>query len=77
MRSSFPSLIILFCAATLGFSVEPDAEDARPFVRGGIYDKPFMTSLGGRAMFGGYADAQFRFERADGFTEEITFALEN
>ena len=41
----------------------------RPFVRGGVYDKPFLTRLSGRAAIGGYAEAHVRHERADGFLE--------
>lgn len=45
----------------------------RPFVRGGVYDKPFETRLGARTAFGGYAEAHARYERADGATEEAGF----
>jgi hypothetical protein len=38
-----------------------------------VYDKPFITRLGGRTGIGGYADVHFRFEREAGVTEEITF----
>ncbi len=45
----------------------------RPFVRGGVYDKPFENRLGSRTAFGGYAEAHARHERADGATEESGF----
>lgn len=45
----------------------------RPFVRGGVYDKPFENRLGGRTAFGGYAEAHARHERADGAAEESGF----
>lgn len=45
----------------------------RPFVRGGVYDKPFENRLGSRTAFGGYAEAHARFERTDGAAEESGF----
>jgi hypothetical protein len=45
----------------------------RPFVRGGVYDKPFLTRLGGRTAIGGYAEAHARFERVDGQRDESGF----
>jgi hypothetical protein len=49
------------------------ADTTRPFVRGGIYDKPFLTRLAGRAAIGGYAEAHARYERADGARQESGF----
>lgn len=49
------------------------ARTERPFVRGGVYDKPFETRAGSRTAFGGYAEAHARHERADGATEESGF----
>lgn len=51
------------------------ASASRPFVSGGIYDKPFITRLGGRTTIGGYGDFQFRAEREAGVTEEVSFKL--
>jgi hypothetical protein len=51
------------------------AQPELPFVQGGIYDKPFITRLGGRTSIGGYGDFQFRTERENGVTEEVTFRL--
>ena len=48
-------------------------DTTRPFVRGGIYDKPFATRLAGRTAFGGYAEAHARFAREDGATVESGF----
>lgn len=45
----------------------------RPFVRGGAYDKPFMTRLGGRTAIGGYAEAHARYQRADGLRDDVGF----
>jgi hypothetical protein len=45
----------------------------RPFVRGGVYDKPFQTRLFGRTAIGGYAEAHARWEATDGVTEDAGF----
>lgn len=45
----------------------------RPFVRGGVYDKPYLTRLGGRTTLGGYAEAHARWERVDGQTDDAGF----
>ena len=45
----------------------------RPFVRGGVYDKPFLTRLGGRTALGGYAEVHARLERVDGRRDESGF----
>lgn len=47
--------------------------DERPFVRGGVYDKPYLTRLAGRAVIGGYAEAHARYERVDGLRDEAGF----
>lgn len=45
----------------------------RPFVEGGQGDKPYLFDLQGRLAVGGYAEGHFRYIRADGLTEELTF----
>ncbi|MGQ0767164.1 MAG: hypothetical protein ACT4OZ_16065 [Gemmatimonadota bacterium] len=45
----------------------------RPFVRGGVYDKPFMTTLAGRTAIGGYAEAHARWSRVEGLNEGTVF----
>ena len=45
----------------------------RPFVRGGVYDKPFLTRLGGRTTLGGYAEVHARMQRVDGQPDESGF----
>ncbi|MFN2397778.1 MAG: hypothetical protein ABR543_03890 [Gemmatimonadaceae bacterium] len=47
--------------------------DERPFVRGGVYDKPYLTRLAGRTAIGGYAEAHARYERVDGLRDEAGF----
>jgi hypothetical protein len=49
------------------------ADTTRPFVRGGIYDKPFQTRLLGRTALGGYAEAHARYERVEGLKDEAGF----
>jgi hypothetical protein len=48
-------------------------DSARAFVRGGIYDKPFLTRLGGRTTIGGYAEAHARWERVEGASDDAGF----
>jgi hypothetical protein len=64
-------------SASLGAQSDTTRRDTsrveRPFVRGGVYDKPFENRLGSRTAFGGYAEAHARMERADGATEESGF----
>ena len=45
----------------------------RPFVAGGVYGKPYLTTLLGRTALGGYAEAHARWQRLDGMTEELGF----
>ncbi|MEX2572353.1 MAG: hypothetical protein WD737_13725, partial [Gemmatimonadota bacterium] len=49
--------------------------EERPFVAGGIYDKPYLTRLLGRTVIGGYGEVHARWERADGIREERGFEL--
>ncbi|MCI0433464.1 MAG: hypothetical protein L0271_07430 [Gemmatimonadetes bacterium] len=48
-------------------------DTTRPFVQGGVYDRPYLGRLLGRTAIGGYAEAHARWERADGVTEEAGF----
>ena len=71
---------ILTALCVLGAPAHAQATDttradtvARPFVRGGVYDKPFLTRIGGRSVIGGYAEAQARYERVDGRREQLGF----
>src|SRR5215216_6272240 len=47
--------LVLFCAIAAGAQVDTVRRDSteRPFVRGGVYDKPYLTSLMGRTAIGG------------------------
>ncbi len=46
---------------------------ARPFVRGGVYDKPYQSRLLGRTAIGGYAEAHARWQQVEGLKEEAGF----
>lgn len=49
------------------------SDTGRPFIRGGIYDKPHQTRLLGRTAIGGYAEAHARYQRVDGLQDEAGF----
>lgn len=66
------------CVALPGDAQQRDtartpADTLRPFVRGGVYDKPYQTRLLGRAAIGGYAEAHARWEQTDGLTDDAGF----
>lgn len=50
-----------------------DSAVAQPFVRGGIYDKPYQTRRLGGTAIGGYAEAHARYQRVDGLRDEAGF----
>jgi hypothetical protein len=54
-------------------AAQDTAQAPRPFVEGGVYDKPFMGRLMGRTAIGGYAEAHARLERVDGVTDDAGF----
>lgn len=65
---------LLFVLVTMaGAQDTTRADTTRPFVRGGVYDKPFQTRLLGRTALGGYAEAHARYERVDGARVESGF----
>lgn len=67
-------LLAAAVAAGPAAAQEPDTvPPERPFVEGGIYDKPYLGTLLGRTAIGGYAEAHARYERVDGITEELGF----
>jgi hypothetical protein len=65
-------LVLLLVPASSRAQVTPP-DTARPFVRGGMYDKPHLVNLQGRVAIGGYAEAHARFERVDGLEDESGF----
>ena len=68
---------IAVLVAGLALELNPAAAESetpsRPFVKGGIGDKPFIASTSNQARVGGYMEAHFRYEREEGVTEELTF----
>ena len=46
---------------------------ARPFIRGGVYDKPYQTRLFGRTALGGYAEAHARWQQVEGLQDDAGF----
>ena len=74
--SALVSFLVLCAAVPVGAQRDTTAaRDTidRPFVRGGVYDKPYLTRLGGRTTVGGYAEAHARWERVDGQRDEAGF----
>ena len=69
------SALALLAALVVGLSpvAAENETPPRPFVKGGISDKPFIAATSNRARVGGYMEAHFRYERVDGITEELRF----
>ncbi len=76
-RCLIPLVLLLIPMLFLGVGNAEEAEETekpRPFVKGGAYDKPHLFKLAtGKATFGGYAEAHYRFEKEEGIVEEKTF----
>jgi hypothetical protein len=74
MRSSLVA-IILSAGALQAQAPDTAKTDTtqRPFVRGGIYDKPSQTRLFGRTAIGGYAEAHARWEEVEGLKDDAGF----
>ncbi len=70
---------ILIIAFLIFFaSVNAHAQDSAhvrplPLVQGGIYDKPFITRLGGKTVIGGYMDVTGMFTRHAGINDGWSF----
>ncbi len=65
----------LLLATTAAAQQRDTAADTtrRPFVRGGVYDKPYLDRLFGRTAIGGYAEAHARWEEVEGLRDEAGF----
>jgi hypothetical protein len=75
IRLALAALLAIASALTLE-AQQPDsarADSTRPFVRGGMFDKPFQTRLLGRTAIGGYAEAHARWEEVEGLRDEAGF----
>ena len=76
LKRAFVALAIAMFAVAVPAAAQRDTtarDTIRPFVRGGVYDKPYLTRLGGRTTLGGYAEAHARWERVDGQRDEAGF----
>ena len=49
------------------------ADTTRPFVKGGVYDKPYQSLLLGRTAIGGYAEAHARWQEIEGLKDDAGF----
>jgi hypothetical protein len=67
------ALLVTATAAAQGTRDSVRADTTRPFVPGGMYDKPFQGRLLGRTAIGGYAEAHARYEKVDGLRERAGF----
>ncbi|MEX0891080.1 MAG: hypothetical protein WEB88_02840 [Gemmatimonadota bacterium] len=70
---SFVVVISLLALGSRAEAQEPPDTIERPFVTGGVYDRPYLGRLLGRTAIGGYAEAHARYHRTDGLTEESGF----
>lgn len=76
MRGRIAWAVLLLAVVAMPLSARQEPPDTLPpIVRGGMYDKPYLTSLFGRAAIGGYAEAHARWDEVDGITEEAGFLL--
>ena len=69
-------IVAVLCALVVLHVATLQAQDTipeRPFVEGGMFDKPYLTTLMGRVAIGGYAEAHARYMREDGATAEAGF----
>ncbi len=77
MKSLFSLVVIITLFLNSPILAQEERRDtippARPFVRGGVYDKPFITRLFGKTVLGGYVEMVSKFEREEGVTEEVSF----
>ncbi|HUH14113.1 MAG TPA: hypothetical protein VMK65_13445 [Longimicrobiales bacterium] len=67
-------LIVFYLLTPAAGWAQERADTARPFVAGGVYDKPYLTTLLGRTSVGGYAEAHAALTRVDGVTEDAGFS---
>jgi hypothetical protein len=76
LRVWVAALICLVAGASLALGQRPDstrADTTRPFVRGGMYDKPYESRLFGRTAIGGYAEAHARWQEVEGLKDDAGF----
>ncbi|MBI4417603.1 MAG: hypothetical protein HY563_02425 [Ignavibacteriales bacterium] len=66
-------LVTIYLLANVLHAQDTVKVQPKPLVSGGIYDKPFMTRLGGRTVIGGYMDVMGAFMRTAGINEGWSF----
>jgi len=67
------AILCLFCFVVSFANGQDTTVTRRPFVSGGIYDKPFITRLGGKTTIGGYLDVLGAFRREAGVSKGWSF----
>jgi hypothetical protein len=71
MRGTPPLALFLILALSgpaAAYAQSPRDSSARPFVAGGVDDKPFLHGFFGRIRLGGYVEVLSEMEREDGVT---------
>ncbi len=66
-------IAVLASLVAISASAQTMPDSLRPFVEGGMFDKPSQGRLLGRTAIGGYAEAHARYERVDGLRERAGF----
>jgi hypothetical protein len=66
---------LMLWAPAVAQEQEQDTVPPRPFVRGGVFDKPYLFRLAGRIAIGGYLDFVAQGERVDGVLTSRSFDL--
>jgi hypothetical protein len=72
MRTSILRVAALLALSAVGAHGQADTA-RRPFVRGGAFDKPYLSNLMGRTAIGGYMEAHARWQQVEGLVDEATF----
>lgn len=67
-------IVALACVLAATSTQAQSGTTDRPFVSGGITDKPFIGSVS-RTSIGGYMETHFRWQREAGLTEELSFDM--
>ena len=69
----FNALLIASLSGAARSAAQDTTKVERPFVRGGVYDKPYLSGLQGKTALGGYAEAHARWQRVEGLPAEAGF----
>ena len=67
------ALVLLTTSLGAQDTTKTPADTARPFVKGGVYDKPYQSQLLGRTAIGGYAEAHARWQEIEGLKDDAGF----